>query len=91
MPQRLEHREIQGVVSTLADAKIVNLDAPIRTLMEPLAAGLRDAGVGGKLSLHVLCCNEYFLVTGLMDPGGDVAEIRQLGESIRSALSQPGR
>jgi hypothetical protein len=91
MPQRLEHRQIQGLVSTLADAKIVDLDASIRTLIEPLAAGLRESGAGGEVSLHVLCCNEYFLVTGLTDPGGEVAEFRQLGESIRTALSQSGR
>jgi hypothetical protein len=85
MADKLEHRQILGVVNSLSEAKIVDLDASIRTLVDPVANGLSKGGVGGEAALHILCCNEYFLVTGLTDRG-NIAEVRQTLDAIRSSL-----
>ncbi len=84
MAGQLEHRKVQQIMSSLEEAKIVNLDARIRDLMEPMAPHLKD--IGGEVSLHVLCCNEYFLVTGLT--GVNIAEIRENAAAIRSAIER---
>ena len=86
MSKKLEHRQIYGVLSALGEAKIVNLEASITSLINPIGESLSKSGVGGEVSLHVLCCNEYFLVTGLM--GGSLVEIENLADSIRSAVTK---
>jgi hypothetical protein len=83
MGQGLTHEEIAGVISTLSEAKIVDLDASIRTLVEPLASHLKGRP-GGEVSIHVLCCNEYVLVTGLT--GGPLGEIREGAAGARRSL-----
>jgi len=71
-------------MSSLGEAKIVNLDARIRDLMEPMAPHLKD--IGGEVSLHVVCCNEYGLVTALT--GVDIADVRENVAAIRSAIER---
>ena len=72
--EALSHRSVQRILMNLSEAKIVNLDASIRSLVEPVAAGLLD-DPGSLVGLHVLCCNEYVLVTGLTDvPFRDLTE-----------------
>jgi len=84
MQSRLQHHQIHQLLTSLSDSKIVNLDASLRAMLDPVAQSLAKGG-GGEVSLHVLCCNEYFLVTGLTDqvPVGDIRSIR---DSIQSAL-----
>lgn len=83
MADRLEHGQIAKLVSTLGDAKIVNLDATIRSLITPIEGVIRGAP-GSTVSLHVLCCNEYVLVTGLAP--SSLGEIREHAEGVRSSL-----
>jgi hypothetical protein len=86
MSSKLDHRQVQAAMSALTEAKIVNLEAPISSLVNPIADSMAKSGVGGEISLHILCCNEYFLVTGLQ--GGGVGEVERLADSIRSAITQ---
>lgn len=81
---QLKHHEIQKIIQGLHESKVVNLDASIRHMIEPIAAGLRDPGA--EVSLHVLCCNEYALVTGLQS--GQIEEISGIAGSIKTALNQ---
>jgi hypothetical protein len=60
----LSHAQIQSIIQALGDAKVLNLDTSIRSIMEPVAAVLRETP-GATVSLHVVCCNEYGLVTGV--------------------------
>ena len=86
MPTRsLKHSEVAQLISAVADAKIINLDASIRTLVEPAAASARN--IGDEVALHIVCCNEYGLVTALT-ADMDIAEIRSQLDSLRTALGQ---
>jgi hypothetical protein len=58
----LSHVEIQRVIQSLGEANVVNLDKSLREVMEPVANALQ-MDPGTKLSLHIVCCNEYALVT----------------------------
>jgi len=58
----LSHDKIQQLMQRLGEAQIVNLDTSLRDLTGPIAEVLRPDEIG-KLSLHILCCDEYFLVT----------------------------
>jgi hypothetical protein len=84
--QSLAHRQIHGAIAALADAKILNLDASIKSMLEPLAEAMVKTNVGDDVSIHVLCCNEYALVTGLT--ASPIDEIRQLSETIRATAGQ---
>ena len=88
MAKKLEHRQIYSALSTLGDAKIINLEASINSLIKPLGESLIKSGVGSEVGFHVLCCDEYFLVTGLV--GGSLVEVENLADSIRSATKQQG-
>ena len=84
MPGKLEHRQIHSAMSALGQAKILNLEASIQSLMDPLAGVLAQGG--GEVSLHILCCNEYFLVTGLQ--ASRVADVDRVADAVRNALSE---
>ena len=86
MSSQLDHRQINATVSSLADAKIVNLDASLKSLINPVAEALGKSGVGSEVAFHVLCCNEYFLVTGLQ--GSNVLDAERLAETIRAAVGR---
>lgn len=81
----LTHSEIQAMVLGLNESKVVNLDTSIRSLIEPIASGMRR-NPGEEVSLHVLCCNEYVLVTGLQS--GRLDEIASIASSLKSILAQ---
>jgi len=83
----LTHAEIQSMVLGLNANKVLNLDASIRHLIEPIASGMRR-NPGEEVSLHVLCCNEYFLVTGLQ--AGRLDEISGIASSLKALLEQSG-
>ena len=87
MASKLEHHQIQDLVNSLSEAKVLNLETPVSHFLEPVAKSLARTRAGSEVSLHVLCCNEYFLVTGLA-PQGSVREISQVADAIRSALDQ---
>jgi hypothetical protein len=59
---RLPHAQVQEVMKALGESDVFNLDASIRTLIEPAAAAIK-LDPGSEVSLHILCCNEYGLVT----------------------------
>jgi hypothetical protein len=86
MKEQMSHRDVATLVSSLADAKILNLDASIRTLVQPMSASLGKLDPGGKASLHILCCNEYALVTGIT--AGSIGEVTGQAGSVRSSLSE---
>ena len=81
---KLQHSRVQEIMRSLGDAKIVNMDASLKSLMEPMAAHI--ANLGDEVSLHVVCCNEYGLVTGLT--GTDINEIRQSIAAIKTAIEK---
>jgi hypothetical protein len=81
----LTHSEIQAIVLGLHESKMVNLDAPIRSLIEPIASSMRR-NPGEEVSLHLLCCNEYALVTGIQ--AGRLDEISSIASSLKSLLAQ---
>jgi len=57
----LSHQEVQKILLALGDAGLFNLDASIRSFIEPVARALGDGDT--TTQLHALCCNEYFAVT----------------------------
>lgn len=59
---RLSHEQVQGLMMRLGDAQVINLDTTVRDLMRPVSEAL-GPDVGAKLSLHIVCCNEYGFVT----------------------------
>jgi hypothetical protein len=86
MPSRpLKHSEVVQLITAAADAKVINLDTSLRTLIEPAAATARN--IGDEVALHIVCCNEYGLVTGLT-ADLNITDIRQQLESLRSTLAQ---
>ena len=87
MTSRLEHHQIHAILTALDEAKIVSLDSPIRAFLDPIAGSLAKTGVGGEVGLHILCCDEYAIVTGLTSLG-NVADVRQVAGAVRSALGQ---
>ncbi|HEU5434737.1 MAG TPA: hypothetical protein VFU81_23890 [Thermomicrobiales bacterium] len=88
MAGQLDHRQIEGVLMALSEAKIINLDAPIRSMLEPVSTSIRSTGVGVEAGFHILCCSEYGLVTGLTGQGTPISDVRQLAESLRAVLNQ---
>jgi hypothetical protein len=83
MAAGIRHQDIQKMVSALGKAEIVNLDASLRSIIEPVAASLKP-DLGSEVALHVLCCNEYFLVTGLT--GIPIGGIEQQAGAVRESL-----
>jgi hypothetical protein len=84
---QLKHHEIQKIVEGLSSSKVINLDASLRQLIEPVAQGLmRDPG--SEVGLHVLCCNEYALVTGLQN--GQLSDLGDISTSLKTMLKNQG-
>ena len=81
----LTHAEIQSVILGLHENKVLSLDSPIRHLIEPVASSMRR-NPGEEVSLHILCCNEYALVTGVQ--AGRLDEISSIASSLKSLLAQ---
>ena len=85
MSRRLSHSQIAEIVEGAAEAKVLNLDASIRSLIQPASAIAKHTGE--EVALHIVCCNEYGLVTGAT-AGLDIIDIRQELQSLRSSLEQ---
>ncbi len=85
MNRRLSHSQIAELVEAAADAKVLNLDASIRSLIQPAAAIARHTGE--EVALHIVCCNEYGFVTGLT-AGLEINEVREDLQSLRATLEQ---
>lgn len=81
----LTHAEIQSMVLALHENKVVSLDAPIKHLIDPIASSMRR-NPGEEVALHILCCNEYALVTGVQ--AGRLDEVANIASSLKSVLSQ---
>lgn len=62
---RLAHSDIRKMVVAAAEAGAINLELPMGKFLDSVASALPD-DPGGELSLHILCCNEYALVTDLI-------------------------
>ncbi|NML21526.1 hypothetical protein HHL16_11615 [Pseudoflavitalea sp. G-6-1-2] len=86
MAKKLDHRQIHGVLAALGDSKIVNLDASIKSLITPVGEAIGRTNPQDEVSLHVLCCNEYALVTGLT--GANLAEVEKFTDAIRSSIGK---
>jgi len=85
MADQLRHDQLARILSDLHNSKVINLDVTIRNLIEPISGALK-ADPGGTVNLHVLCCNEYALVTGLQ--GGSLQDIKEQVPSLRETLGQ---
>lgn len=85
MSRRLTHSQIAEIVQGAAESKVLNLDASIRSLIQPAAAVAKHTGE--EVALHIVCCNEYGLVTGAT-AGLDIADIREELQSLRSSIEQ---
>ena len=83
--RQLKHSEIVQVITAAADAKVLNIDTTIRSLIEPTAASVRN--IGDEVALHILCCNEYGFVTGAT-ADLDIRQIRQQVETLRGSLDK---
>jgi hypothetical protein len=88
MPKQLSHNQIEGVLTSLGQAKIVNLDAPVRELLNSVAGSLRTLGVPGEVSLHIVCCDEYAIVTGATAADAGITDVREQLDALRGALFQ---
>ena len=83
MASSMRHTDVQKMMASFAESKIVNLDLPIRQLVESTQRSLPPDGPD-ELSLHVLCCNEYFLVTGIV--ATPIDQVRAASAEVRDAL-----
>ena len=86
MAKKLDHRQIHGVMTALGDSKIVNLDASIKSLLNNVGEAIGKVNPADEVSLHIVCCNEYGLVTGLTD--GNLREVEKLAEHIKSSIGK---
>ena len=85
MERRLKHSEIGAIIEGAAEAKVINLDASIKSLLQPAAAIMKHSG--DDVALHIVCCNEYGLVTAATDRL-NISEVRAELQSLRAALEQ---
>ena len=83
MKPRLKHADVAEIMQGAAEAKVLNLDASIRSLIQPAASVIKH--IGDEVALHVVCCNEYGLVTGATS-GLDISDVRQDLQSLHAAL-----
>lgn len=83
MSKNVKHHQISEIVRGLSESKVVNLDASLRDLIEPV--GTVIARGGDEVSLHILCCNEYALVTGLQ--AERMPDIEDIAASISKVLT----
>ncbi|GAA0516422.1 hypothetical protein [Deinococcus depolymerans] len=84
MSDRLAHADLSKIMLALHETKAINLDISMRGVMESVAKNLTP---GQEVGLHVLCCNEYALVTGIQaEPS--IGDLRQQLGSIKEALSR---
>lgn len=81
----MKHSEVIDMTHAIAESKVLNLDASIRELVQPASGAMRN--VGEEVAIHVLCCNEYALVTGIA-ADQDFSSIRQELKSLRAAIGQ---
>lgn len=79
---QLSHSDVQRIMASFAEANVVNLDVTVRQLVESAQRGLPTGGE--DLSPRVLCCNEYFLVTGIV--AAPIDEARAAAGEVRGAL-----
>jgi len=84
MSQKLTHQDLQKIMRSLGESKTIDLDVPIGKLVEGVAGVIGDRRE--ELGLHILCCNEYFLVTGLVPT--QFEDVRQQASGVREALDE---
>ena len=82
---RLKHSDVADIIHGEAEAKVLNLDASIRSLIQPAASVIKH--VGDEVALHIVCCNEYGLVTAATAQL-DISAVRQEIQSLRTTLEQ---
>jgi hypothetical protein len=66
-----------------AEAGAINLDLPMGRFLDAIASTVPN-DPSGELALHILCCNEYALVTGLT--AGPLDETRLHAADIKNSL-----
>jgi hypothetical protein len=85
MATAMKHTDVQRMMASFAEAKIVNLDIPLRVLVESAQRGLPTFEEGSdSIRLHIVCCNEYFLVTDIV--AAPIDQIRASAAEVRDAL-----
>jgi hypothetical protein len=64
MGKSLSKEMISEIMNNLGQSNIVNLDVKISDLLEAVRkSGIIKEDDGGDTDLHIVCCNEYGLVT----------------------------
>ncbi|RSO03679.1 hypothetical protein DMH18_36565 [Streptomyces sp. WAC 06783] len=87
MKESLTYSEVAKMVSGLIEAGVINGGVTLGQLAEVQEAAL--SGGPEDPNLHILCCNEYGLVTeGNPQQPADASDA--VAESVRSELAQPG-
>lgn len=85
MQEKLTHGDIQRMVMALDKAKVINLDASIRELLEPVGKFLDP---GSTVGLHIVCCNEYGLITGITGQMDEVVQPTAIKEAVERSSRQ---
>lgn len=85
MKRTLRHSEVIEMTNAISDAKVLNLEASLKSLMQPAATAMKH--IGDEVAIHVLCCNEYGLITGAT-ADLDIAEVRNELQSLRATVEQ---
>jgi hypothetical protein len=83
MAERLTHTDIRRVMMAAAEVGAINLELPMGKFLDSVASALPD-DPAGELGLHILCCNEYALVTGLT--AGPIEAVRAQAAEVQSSL-----
>jgi hypothetical protein len=78
----LHHTDIQRMIFALGESKIIDLDKSLRELLTPIASSL-PTGSGATPNFHIICCNEYAVVTKVSD--SRISELS--GAGVRGALT----
>lgn len=84
MKTALGHNSIGAILRSLSESKVLNLETSIRQLVDPIGAVMAGHD-GSEVAIHVLCCNEYAIVTGAQASG--IEEIRTIAQMIGSLAS----
>jgi hypothetical protein len=71
------------MVMAAAEAGAINLSLPMGEFLDSIASAL-PKDPSAELSLHILCCNEYAVITGIIAGPMEATLLR--ATDIRSSL-----
>jgi hypothetical protein len=86
VPNRGDIANIERLANELHDKGVLNLDTPVRSLIEPEGIGIVDPGT--QISGHVLAVTRYVLVVALQG-GSRVNEVMAVADAVRGEVNRP--